>query len=122
MPDATAIQGLWAPTKAQLAGEYAPPEVLQRTEFELTADRYTVRFAGEASDEGTYTLRATDPLKSLLLRSTAGTNLGRTIPCIYQLAGDRLRICFGLDGVAPTAFTAAAGTTHYLVTYYRQHP
>jgi hypothetical protein len=49
-----------------------------------------------------------------------GVNAGRTIPSIFQLTGDRLRICFGLDGKTPATFVSARGSDHYLVTYRRQ--
>jgi hypothetical protein len=53
------------------------------------------------------------------LAATKGENSGRTMPAIAQLRGDRLRICFGLDGVRPTEFLTALGAARYLVTYRR---
>ncbi len=119
MTDLTAIQGKWVPIKAELAGEAAPAPVLERTEFVLTADRYLVRFGGEVSDQGHYTLGAETGVKSLRLDGTAGPNCGRSIPALYQLAGDRLRVCYGLDGTLPPGFATARGTQLYLVTYRR---
>ena len=94
-------------------------EVLVGLEVELRGGHYTVRFAGEISDRGTYHLAAGLPPADLTLAGTHGPNAGRTIPCIFQLAGARLRICYGFDGARPDAFAAPAGSGCYLVTYRR---
>jgi len=41
------------------------------------------------------------------------------ISAIYQLMGDRLRICYALDGTAPLDFKTAPNSRRYLVTYRR---
>jgi uncharacterized protein (TIGR03067 family) len=111
-----AIEGTWEMIRAELAGETAPDLLLLRVELELTADTYLVRFAGKTADRGRYTLER----GMLTLTGIAGPNAGRTIPCIFQLVGDRLRICYGLDGTPPTEFTTKAGQQRYLATYRRR--
>ena len=118
--------------RAELAGADAPDMLALRVELELTADTYVVRFAGKVADRGTYSLacpelasgesvESAEPAASALtLTGAEGPNKGRTIPCICQLAGDRLRVCYGLNGTAPTAFATAPGTEHYLATYRRK--
>lgn len=102
--------------KAELAGANAPDLLSLRIELELTADTYAVSFAGEVADRGTYVLEGA----ALTLTGTVGPNEGRTIPCIFQQAGDRLRVCYGLDGTAPSTFTTRPGVEHYLATYRRK--
>jgi uncharacterized protein (TIGR03067 family) len=113
------ILGSWLPFRAELAGEHAPDMALAKMRLVIFGHAYAVYFGNEISDEGSYTLGAMEELKTITLFSVRGANAGRTIPSIYQLHGDRLRICFGLDGVAPTAFLSARGSEHYLVTYRR---
>jgi uncharacterized protein (TIGR03067 family) len=108
--------GRWEMIKAELAGEHAPDLLALRVELELSAGTYAVSFAGKVADRGTYVLEG----EALVLTGTDGPNRGRTIPCILQLAGDRLRVCYGLDGTAPTAFATRAGVQHYLATYRRR--
>ncbi|MCW5549996.1 MAG: TIGR03067 domain-containing protein [Opitutaceae bacterium] len=115
-----AIEGHWVPLKAELAGEAAPAMMLERTELILRAGRYTIRFGGEIFDAGSYAPAASDGHPALLLEGSAGQNAGRKIPCIYQLAGDRLRICYGFDANRPTQFSTQPGTRHYLATYRRK--
>lgn len=108
--------------RAEASGEEAPELVTQRTELSLTADAYAVRFAGEIMDRGALEIgeATAAPSCAFVLRGTRGPNAGRVIPCIYQLKGDRLRICFGLDGVAPTQFATTTGDARYLATYRRK--
>ena len=102
--------------RAESEGEPSSDLLALRITLELTADTYTVRFAGKLADRGAYT-QAPDVLT---LVGSEGPNADRTIPCIYQLVGDRLRICYGMDGTAPTAFATAAGEQRYLATYRRK--
>ena len=126
------LSGTWEMVRAELAGADAPDMLALRVELELTADTYIVRFAGQVADRGTYALACPEPVervesaergaRALTLTGAVGPNKGRTIPCIFQLTGDRLRVCYGLDGTAPTVFATAPGTEHYLATYRRKAP
>lgn len=109
------LQGTWRPVRAELDGEAAPDLALERMELVLRSDAYSVSFAGAIHDRGVFAHTAT----TLTLTAQQGANDGRIIPAIYQLAGDRLRICYGLDGVLPLAFATQAGSQRYLVTYRR---
>lgn len=110
------LAGLWQPVYAELGGEEAPKMMLDKMEVELTEDHYTVRFGGETYDRGTYAVDA----EGITLRGTAGTNAGRTIPCIFKFSGGALSICYGLDGARPDNFTTAGDRKRYLVNYRRK--
>jgi len=114
------IEGIWLPFKAELAGELAPEMALARMQLVIGAGTYAVHFGSEITDTGSYKLHIEAEVHTLTLVSKGGTNKGRTIPSIYQLVGDRLRICFGLDGTAPTDFAAPTGSRSYLVSYRRK--
>jgi uncharacterized protein (TIGR03067 family) len=111
----TSIQGTWHPIRAELDGQAAPELALERMELVFSESGYSVSFAGTVHDRGAVTY--TD--STLILTAHHGPNSGRIIPAIYQLAGDRLRICYGLGGDAPTAFQTTTGSQRYLVTYRR---
>ena len=115
-----ALCGRWEMIRAEHAGEPSPELVSLRVELRLTADTYAVHFAGELADCGTFTAEPAGDHPALILHGTKGPNAGRSIPCIYQLMGNRLRICYGLDGITPAAFATSAGTQLYLATYRRQ--
>ena len=111
-----ALTGRWEMIKAELAGENAPDMLALRVVLELTSVTYAVSFAGQVADRGTYVLAG----ESLTLTGTEGPNQGRTISCILQQRGDLLRVCYGLDGTAPTGFTTKPDVQHYLATYRRK--
>lgn len=111
----SALEGVWEMVRAELSGEAAPEVVVQNTILELAADEYRVRFRGEVMDQGSFEPAAAPA--TLLLRGTTGPNSGRSIPCLFQINGDRLRICYGLDGSQPNAFKTSAGEARYMATY-----
>jgi uncharacterized protein (TIGR03067 family) len=120
VPDSKAIEGSWTPIKGELGGKPMPDEVLKTISLKLADGRYEV-IAGGHPDNGTYTLDATAKPKGMTVTGTEGPNKGRTFPCIYELNGDSLRICYDLSGAKrPTEFKSAAGTRLYLVTYNRK--
>ncbi|WP_404420827.1 TIGR03067 domain-containing protein [Nibricoccus sp. IMCC34717] len=116
---ANELQGTWRILHAELGGAKAPAFVVERTELRLTRDRYRVVFAGETADQGTFQLGQSGEVQTIRLTSTFGERDGREMPSLIQVKGDLMRICFGSDGVLPTAFASPVGSTAYLVTYRR---
>lgn len=111
----TPLEGTWRPIHAELGGETAPAEVLEQTLLIITAGKYAVKFGGQVADQGEIMVDA----EGLTLLGIEGTNAGRTLPCLYKQKGNRLRICFGLDGVRPPDFAPRTDSRHYLVDYKR---
>jgi uncharacterized protein (TIGR03067 family) len=119
-PDAQAIQGSWTPIKAELSGQPMAEAVLKTITLKLTDGKYEVH-VGAQPDNGTYTLDETTKPKGITVTGTDGPNRGRTLPAIYELKGDTLRICYDLSGAKrPAEFKSVAGTRLYLVTYNRK--
>jgi uncharacterized protein (TIGR03067 family) len=114
------IEGTWLPLKAELDGEHAPDLALTKMSLVLEIDRYAMLFDGVVADAGSLVLSGTPDIRTLTLVCQEGSNKGRTVRSIFQLVGDRLRICFGLDGVVPTEFSAPTGSQRYLVSYRRK--
>jgi len=118
--DAKAIQGTWTPIAAELAGEPMADAVLKTIILKLDNGKYEVSVAGKL-DKGTWTQDSTTKPKSLTIQGTDGPNAGKTFPCIYELDGDKLRVCYDLSCTkAPADFSTAKGTLLYLVTYTRK--
>ena len=120
LPDAKAIQGDWKPVKAELAGQPMAEEVLKTISLKIGDNTYEVQ-VGNSPDKGTVTVDTSTTPKSMTITGTEGPNKGKTFPCIYELKGDTLRICYDLSGVKrPAEFKTTAGTRLYLVTYARK--
>ena len=120
LPDAKAIQGDWKPIKAELAGLPMADEVLKTISLKIGDGTYEVH-VGNSPDKGTVAVDPSTAPRSMTITGTEGPNKGKTFPCIYELKGDTLRICYDLSGVKrPSEFKTAAGTKLYLVTYTRK--
>ncbi len=117
METPTELIGRWQMIRAELAGESAPELVTSRIVLELGTGSYEVVYAGEVSDAGEWSGGAT--AGTLTLLGKRGPNAGRRIPCLYQLAGERLRVCYGLDGKEPAHFATAGLAQRYTATYRR---
>ena len=118
-PEANAVEGTWRPATAELAGQPMPDTVLKTISLKLEGGRYEV-LVGDHSDKGTYTLDSVAKPKGITVIGTEGPNKGKTFPCIYELRGDTLRICYDLSGAKrPMEFKTAVGAKLYLVTYAR---
>lgn len=111
------LEGRWQMVRAIYQGVAAPEEISARTVLELFAASYAVTFDGATTDQGTLEYNESDTMESIRLVGTVGPNAGRTILCLFQQVGERLRICFGLDGILPRDFTAPKDENRYLATY-----
>lgn len=113
------LDGTWQLVRAELNGEIAHELLTANTVLELKDGTYIVRYAGEVTDRGSFELNDSAEGHTLTVHGTEGINAGRTIPCLYQLAGNRLRVCYGLEGIAPTNFSSSASQQRYLALYRR---
>ncbi len=120
--DSKKIQGTWKPVTAELGGKPYPEAVLKTMTLTLTEGRYVVT-VGQGRDEGTVKLDPAMEPRAMDIVGTKGPNQGKTIPAIYKLTDNTLRICYDLSGEArPTEFKSKPGTQLFLVEYRRQKP
>ncbi len=114
------MEGTWKPVVAELGGKPLPEQVLKAMKLVLADGKYTVT-VGEQKDEGTVKLDPTQDPRAMDIRGTEGPNKGKTIPAIYELKGDTLRICYDLSGKdRPKEFKTRADTQLFLVEYKRE--
>ncbi|HZV33357.1 MAG TPA: TIGR03067 domain-containing protein [Verrucomicrobiae bacterium] len=117
--DAMHIQGTWTIAEAQIGGASFPTQVAKSITLKMDGGKYEVK--AENLDKGTYTLDPNAKPKNLDIYGAEGPNAGKHFPCIYELHGNVLKICYQLgDGPRPTEFKSPAGTKIFLVTYHRR--
>lgn len=112
------LAGTWKVGAATLNGEDATA-AFQEAVLTIEEGKYKVAFAG-MSDAGTLQLDPARKPKLMTITGTDGPNKGKTLPAIYEVDGDTLKVCYTLDGKdAPTEFHSTAGNKTLLVTYKR---
>jgi uncharacterized protein (TIGR03067 family) len=118
--DAASLDGTWLALTAELGGVRQPPAVVTNIVLKMAEGKYEVTVAGHP-DKGTCKVDASAKPKTMDITGTEGPNAGRNIPAIYELTGDKLKICYGLKGsLRPTEFKSNPGTQQYLVVYQRK--
>ena len=95
------MHGRWQMVRAEFGGESVPELVATKTSLELSPGRYAIAFDGEVMDAGQFRPGDASVHRSLVFTCLKGANAGRTVRAIYQLVGNRLRICFSFDGKTP---------------------
>jgi uncharacterized protein (TIGR03067 family) len=120
--DGDAIEGVWLPATAELAGKMFPDEVRKTIKLVVKGDKYTVT-VGKEVDQGTVKLNPAAKPKEMDITGAEGPNKGKTILAIFERDGDTLRICYDLSGKSrPTEFKTREGAPLFLVTYKREKP
>lgn len=113
------LLGAWKPVEAELGGVKLPEAALAALRLELGKGTYVLKGA-ESPDRGTVAVDPSKKPRTMDVTGTEGPNKGKSFPCIYELDGDTLRICYDLSGQKrPEEFKTVKGTKLYLVTYKR---
>lgn len=109
-----AIEGTWVIVEAELSGQKL--DAIKGTKLALTEGHYQYQ-----ADKGEYKLYPTEAIKAMDIVGVEGPNKGKTLLAIYEIDGDKLKICYDLSGKArPKEFKAEAGTRQFLVIYQRE--
>ena len=116
--DIKLLAGTWKPKEADLGGNKIDMMVLDSAKLVYEGDKYTLTI-GETTEQGTFMLDAKKIPKTLDIFPTSGNNNGKTFLAIYELAGDKLTICYSLSPtVRPENFEPISNTL-LLVKYER---
>ena len=114
------IEGVWLVESAEMGGQAMPAEFVKTTTLTISGDQYVV-MVGNAPDRGTVRRDDTKSPKTMDIVGFEGPNKGKTFLAIYELVGDKLRVCYDLSGESrPTEFATKPGTKLFLATYGRK--
>jgi uncharacterized protein (TIGR03067 family) len=119
--DLKKMAGDWVPVLMQLNGKKQPDKVTKAIRLSVSGDKYNT-VVGEEKDEGTLKLDATKTPREMDIITSVGENKGKPIPCIYELKGNELKVCYGLNGTGrPADFDAGKDGEGVimLITYKR---
>jgi uncharacterized protein (TIGR03067 family) len=113
--DLDAIQGHWVPVEFIGNGNPAPADDLARVKLEVKGQEYVVQ-RSDGEDKGRFELFPDQQPK----RMDVTTNNGDRMQAIYELSGDTMRVCYGINGAPrPTEFKSTDGSNQILAVYKR---
>jgi len=108
--DLKLLAGTWKPKEANLGGNKIDAMVLEMAKIVYEGDKYTLTI-GEKEEKGSFTLDPKKIPKQMDIFPTSGDNNGKTLLAVYELAGDKLTICYSLSpSVRPDNFEPASNT------------
>jgi uncharacterized protein (TIGR03067 family) len=116
------LVGTWQMTACEQNGSRAPDEWVAKRRLTLTAaGRFTATTDDVAeTNDGKVVLHSGGTPPCLDLRTERGPFAGKTVYCIYERAGDELKVCFACFGTdRPTTFTSGPGSGHTRTVYNR---
>jgi uncharacterized protein (TIGR03067 family) len=120
--DKDTLQGLWQAVEMEANGQKAPDEVAKKFKVWIKADKLVFNPDTE-NREHTFMLDTKAKPKAMDLTPSDGSTKGKAMPvAIYELDGDKLRICLDKDGnqsKRPTEFKTKAGDGFALLTLKR---
>jgi uncharacterized protein (TIGR03067 family) len=108
--DLKLLAGTWKPKEANLGGNKIDAMLLETAKVVYEGEKYTITI-GEKGEMGTFTLDPKKMPKQMDIFPTSGDNNGKTLLAVYELAGDKLTICYSLTPtVRPENFEPASNT------------
>jgi uncharacterized protein (TIGR03067 family) len=117
------LQGAWQVVAGEVGGAKPPADELRREKLVIKGDQWTYQWSKiREPEQAAYEL---DPAKSppaIDLRITSGDKKGKTLPGIYTVEGDTLKVCYDRTGKErPTAFETR-NTQRVLIVFKRARP
>ena len=108
--DLKLLAGTWQPKEANLGDNLIDSMLLEKATVVYEADKYTVSI-NDKIEKGSFVLDAKKFPKTMDIFPTQGDNNGKTLLAIYEIASDKLTICYSLSpGVRPESFEPDSNT------------
>ena len=119
--DLEQLQGTWMVVSMEREGEAIPQEELKGRSCVYEKDAFTLKSGDQPRRRGLVTLDPSRKLKAINTWDLDGPYTDATVPGIYELSGDTLKLCFSRPGAErPTEFTTKSGSGLILVVYQRK--
>ena len=112
-PDAKAIQGTWEAVEAKIDGKPAPEEMRKAVELKFDGEKLFLKTSMSPTQEASFKLDATKNPKTLDMIGVDDKVKGEKVLAIYELTGDKLRVCAPMTPNSPnrpTEFKSSRGS------------
>jgi uncharacterized protein (TIGR03067 family) len=116
--DLKKLQGTWQVVLHEIDGKATPPADLVPMKITFTGDKWSLRSESQEVQGGTHKLDPAKKPAQVDAVVTQGEGKGTTMLGIYEMKGDRMKICFDPRGKQrPTSFSSKNG--HMMVIIQR---
>src|SRR4051794_7299267 len=102
------LRGTWQAVRIETGGRDVPAESVGRLRYRFEGDRVTLLEGDAATGAGDLSLHAVRGHPAIDVTMTEGAGSGQVALGIYEVAGDRLRLCIGGGGAARVPGAGAA--------------
>src|SRR6516164_8701438 len=92
------FQGTWTFESVEAGGKEIPAAEFKGMTVTFEGDKYTVKKGDEVIQAATQKLDPSRSPKTLDATVTEGPNKGAVILAIYEISGDKLKVCFDEEG------------------------
>jgi uncharacterized protein (TIGR03067 family) len=119
--DRKLYEGVWRVTSLVANGEKSTEDDARKITVANGSDgTWIIKVEGNQITHGTSTFDPTQKPKHIDFIPSDGTNQGQTHLGIYEIDGDKRKLCFANPGKdRPKEFKSEAGSEHTLVTFER---
>src|SRR5262249_11006433 len=116
------LEGSWTIVSSEVDGVKSDPADLKGTAVAFKGDKMGTLYKGRALSEPRVKVARTWGPKALDQTPADGPMKGQSVPAIYELDGDTLKICwdFSEKRQRPKEFTAMKGSPCVLMVYKRE--
>jgi uncharacterized protein (TIGR03067 family) len=113
--DQEQVKGEWVPIEAVDNGDPLPKELLASATLKIKGDEFVLD--STERHQGKFSVKTATSPKQI----DATLDDGSDVSAIYEIAGDRIKICYAQPGAArPKAFTSPAGSEYTLLVCKRK--
>lgn len=117
------FQGTWVVESQELDGKLAKTAEINTRTFFCGADVFVVRKGTELLQLGIHKIDPSKSPKTINATITKGLYQGETMLGIYEIDGERLKVCFDIEGQKrPSEFKTSAKEGRFLAIYKRVAP
>jgi uncharacterized protein (TIGR03067 family) len=114
------FQGAWTFESVETGGKEEPAAEFNGMTVTFEGGKYTVKKGDEVIQVGTQKLDPSKSPKTIDVTVVEGLNKGAVMLGIYEIRGDRLKVCFDPEGKKrPTEFKSAAGAQTFVAVHKR---
>ena len=120
--DLKKLQGTWDRVSMELEGKQLPAEMIKGWTAAYEGDRLTLRTKDGVYRHGIVTLDPSRTPKATNTWDADGPFADQTVPGIYEINGDTMKVCFAKPGQKrPTEFTTKKGPGFLYCEYKRKN-